>query len=176
MTRSRRRLVHRRRRSRPVDKASGLRSDQTVALTGPRTSGLFPSPMRRIAYSDPDTGKRLVFLTNCFSLPALDVARLYRARWRVELFFRRIKQHLRIKAFYGTSEDAVKTQVWVAVSVYVLVAIIKKRLGLDRSLYTILQVLSVTLFEKKPILQVFSEDDRTFPEGTQPKHLPLFDL
>ena len=176
VTRSRRRLVHRRRLSRPVDKTTGLRSDQTIALTGPRTSSLFPSPMRRIAYSDPDTGKRLVFLTNSFALSALDVAGLYRARWRVELFFKWIKQHLRIKAFYGTSENAVKTQVWVAVSVYVLVAIIKKRLGLDRSLYTILQVLSVTLFEKKPILQVFSENDRTFPEGPQPKHLPLFDL
>ena len=142
-----------RRHSHPVDKSTGVRSDQTILLTGPKTSRLYPNPLRRIHYFDAEKDLRLIFLTNNFPLPALIIAQLYRARWRVELFFRWIKQHLRIKAFYGTSENAVKTQVWVAVSIYVLVAILKKRLALDLSLYTILQILSTSLFEKTPILQ-----------------------
>jgi len=142
-----------RRHSHPVDKSTGVRSDQTILLTGPKTSRLYPNPLRRIHYFDAEKDLRLIFLTNNFPLPALIIAQLYRARWRVELLFRWIKQHLRIKAFYGTSENAVKTQVWVAVSIYVLVAILKKRLALDLSLYTILQILSTSLFEKTPILQ-----------------------
>jgi hypothetical protein len=142
-----------RRHSHPVDKSTGVRSDQTILLTGPKTSRLYPNPLRRIHYFDAEKDLRLIFLTNNFPLPALIIAQLYRARWRVELFFRWIKLHLRIKAFYGTSENAVKTQVWVAVSIYVLVAILKKRLALDLSLYTILQILSTSLFEKTPILQ-----------------------
>ena len=139
-----------RRQWRPVRRSSGLRSDQTIQLTGPKTSRLYPDPLRRIHYFDAEKELRLVFLTNNFLLPALTIAELYRARWRVELFFRWIKQHLRIKAFYGTSENAVKTQVWVAIAVYVLVAIVKRQLGLELSLYKILQILSVTIFEKTP--------------------------
>jgi len=142
-----------RRHSHPVDPATGVRSDQTIVLTGPKTSRLYPDPLRRIHYFDAEKDMRLIFLTNNFPLPALVIAQLYRARWRVELFFRWIKQHLRIKAFYGTSENAVKIQVWIAVSIYVLVAILKKRLALDLSLYTILQILSTSVFEKTPILQ-----------------------
>jgi len=149
VTRAKRRMQFARRYSHPVDKSTGLRCDQTIVLTGINTSTDYPEPLRRIRYVDPDTGKGLVFLTNDFSLPALTIARLYKARWQVELFFKWIKQHLRIKAFYGTSENAVKTQVWIAVSVYVLVAIMKKQLALPHSLYTILQILSVTLFREK---------------------------
>jgi IS4 transposase len=145
-------------------------------LSGVISAKAYPNPLRRIGYVDPDTGKRLVFLTNNLTLPALDIARLYKARWNVELFFKWIKQHLRIKSFYGTSENAVKTQVWIAVSVYVLVAIIKKQLRLDHSLYVILQILSITLSEKKPILQVFSEHNYTFPDNSKSKQLTLFDL
>ena len=133
-----------------MHRSTGLRSDQTIQLTGPKTSRLYPDPLRRIHYFDAEKELRLVFLTNNFLLPALTIAELYRARWRVELFFRWIKQHLRIKAFYGTSENAVKTQVWVAIAVYVLVAIVKRQLGLELSLYKILQILSVTIFEKTP--------------------------
>jgi hypothetical protein len=176
VTRAKRRMAYKRRYSHPVEKNSGLRCDQTIVLTGAISAKAYPSPLRRIGYVDPDTGKRLVFLTNNFTLPALDIAHLYKARWNVELFFKWIKQHLRIKAFYGTSENAVKSQVWIAVSVYVLVAIIKKQLRLDHSLYTILQILSITLFEKKPILQVFSENKYAFTEESSCKQLTLFDL
>jgi len=134
---------------------------QTLVLTGVYSKKDYPETLRRIVYRDAETGKRFVFLTNNFALPALTVAQLYKARWQVELFFKWIKQHLRIKAFYGTSENAVKAQIWIAVCVYVLVAIVKKRLGLDHSLYTILQILSVGLFEKTPILQAFSQNDPT---------------
>jgi hypothetical protein len=144
-----------RRRSHPVDPSTGLRSDQTILLTGPKTSRLYPHPLRRVHYFDADQDLRLVFLTNNFLLPALTIAQLYRARWQVELFFRWIKQHLRLKAFYGTSENAVKTQVWVAIAVYALIAIVKKQLGLDLSLHKILQILSITIFEKTPILEGF---------------------
>ncbi|OPY87704.1 MAG: Transposase DDE domain protein [Syntrophaceae bacterium PtaU1.Bin231] len=142
--------------SQPVDRASGLQCDQTVSLHGFYARKDYPGKLRRIRFYDPDQDRRLVFLTNNTVLPALTVARLYKCRWQIELFFKWIKQHLRIKAFYGTSENAVKTQIWIAISIYVLVAIVKKRLGLDQSLYTILQILSVTLFEKTPILQAFS--------------------
>ena len=143
----------------PVDKSCGLRCDQIVIPKGFYTKRDYPAKLRRIKYFDSEQQKQLVFLTNHFTLPALTVADLYRCRWQIELFFKWIKQHLRIKAFYGTSENAVKTQIWIAISVYVLVAIIKKRLKLDLSLYTILQIFSLTLFEKKPILQVLTETD-----------------
>lgn len=142
--------------SQPVDKASGLQCDQLVSLHGFYARKDYPGKLRRIRFYDPDQDRRLVFLTNNTTLPALTVARLYKCRWQIELFFKWVKQHLRIKAFYGTSENAVKTQIWIAISIYVLVAIVKKRLGLDQSLYTILQILSVTLFEKTPILQALS--------------------
>ena len=142
--------------SRAVDKAAGLPCDQVVSLHGFYARKDYPGKLRRIRVYDPDQDRSLVFLTNNTALPALTVARLYKCRWQIELFFKWIKQHLRIKAFYGTSENAVKTQIWIAISIYVLVAIIKKRLGLDQSLYTILQILSVTLFEKTPILQALS--------------------
>ena len=142
-----------RRYSHPVDKSTGVRSDHTVILTAIDSAMAFPDPLRRVSYLDVTTRKRFKFLTNNFTLPALTIAQIYKCRWQVELFFKWIKQHLRIKAFYGTSENAVKTQIWIAVSVYVLVAIVRKRLGLEVSLYQILQILSVTLFEKTPILQ-----------------------
>ena len=176
VTRAKRRMLYTRRSSRPVDKDTGLQCDQTIMLSGSSSAKAYPEPLRRIRHVVPETGRRLIFLTNDFSLPAMDIARLYKARWRVELFFKWIKQHLRIKAFYGTSENAVKTQVWIAISVYVLVAIIKKRLGLDQSLYTILQVLSLSLFEKKPILQVFSDYDDIIDDTQSYKQLRLFDL
>jgi DDE family transposase/uncharacterized protein DUF4372 len=146
-----------RRYSRPVDKRTGLCFDQTVVLIGFYALRDYPEALRRIGYRDPQTGKALVFLTNNFILSALAIAQLYHCRWQIELFFKWIKQHLRIKAFYGTSENAVRTQIWIAISVYLLVAIIKKQLHLDLSLYTMLQILSLTLFEKTPILQAFSQ-------------------
>jgi len=173
--RGKRGLDYARRVSRPVDTATGLRSDQTIVLCGPKTATLYPVPLRRITYVDPETQQRFVFLTNNFTLPALQIAQLYKCRWQVELFFKWIKQHLRIQAFYGTSVNAVKTQVWIAISVYVLVAIVKKRLGLPQSLYTILQVLSVTLFEKTPIYQALAQLPDLTPEGEACNQLSLFD-
>lgn len=143
--------------SHPVDKSTGLRCDQTIQLANPDSAKDYPGHLRRVGYYDGEKKRPFDYLTNNFSVPALTVANLYRCRWQVELFFKWIKQHLRIKAFYGTSENAVKTQIWIAISVYVLVAILKKQLNLEPSLYTILQVLSVTLFEKRPIHQLFSE-------------------
>ncbi len=165
-----------RRCSRLVDRSTGVRSDQVIRLTGPKTSKLYPSPLRRVHYFDAKRDLRLIFLTNNFPLPALIIAQLYRARWQVELFFRWIKQHLRIKAFYGTTENAVKTQVWVALSTYLLVAILKKRLGLELSLYKILQILSISLFEKTPLLQGFLEFNRKLPESDTCIQLQMFDL
>ena len=162
ITRAEQNTRYRRRSGRWVDRSTGLRSDQTIRLTGPKSSRRYPDPLRRIHYFDASQNLRLIFLTNNFLLPALTIAQLYRARWQVELFFPWIKQHLRIKAFYGTSENAVKTQVWVAIAVYVLVAIVKKQLGLDLSLYKILQILSITIFEKTPILPgLFNFADET---------------
>jgi hypothetical protein len=143
-----------RRYSHPVDKNTGVRSDQTVILSSFESASVYPDPLRKVSYYDAETNRRPKFLTNNFTLPALTIASIYKQRWQVELFFKWIKQHLRIKAFYGTSENAVKTQIWIAVSVYLLVAIVRKRLGLEVSLYQILQILSLTLFEKTPILCV----------------------
>jgi hypothetical protein len=153
VVRTKENILLQRRYSSPVDKSTGVRSDQTVILTTINSAKAYPDALRRVSYHDADTDKRLKFLTNNFALPALTIAQIFKARWQVELFFKWIKQHLRIKAFFGTSENAVKTQIWIAVSVYVLVAIIRKRLELEVSLYQILQILSITLFEKTPILQ-----------------------
>ena len=165
-----------RRYSRPVDKSTGVRSDQTVILATTGSATAYPDALRRVSYFDAVTGKRLKFLTNNFSLPALTIAQIYKQRWQVELFFKWIKQHLRIKAFFGTSENAVKTQIWIAVSIYVLVAIVRKRLGLEASLYQILQILSVTLFEKTPILQALqaSDSENNLPDAAN--QLILFDF
>jgi hypothetical protein len=151
-------ILHRR-YSHPVDKTTGVRSDHTVILTAIGSATVYPDALRRVSYLDVETRKRFRFLTNNFTLPAVTIAHIYKSRWQVELFFKWIKQHLRIKAFYGTSENAVKTQIWIAVSVYVLVAIVRKRLMLPISLYQILQILSVTLFEKTPILQALQPSD-----------------
>jgi len=162
--------------SQPVDKTTGLQCDQTILLTGPLTALHYPDKLRRVRYFDAQIHKRLVFLTNQFDLPPLTIAQLYKSRWQVELFFRWIKQHLRIKAFYGTSENAVKTQIWIALSVYVLVAIVKKRLALDVSLYKLLQILSVTLFEKTPISIAVFDIGSQFDEIDDGNQLSLFDL
>ena len=156
VTRAKSNLKAQRRYSHPVDRSTGLMCDQTIVLTGFYSHQGFDTPLRRIRFKDPKTGKRLVFLTNHFALPAITITELYRCRWQVELFFKWIKQHLRIKAFFGTSENAVKTQIWIAVSVYVLVAIVKKRLNLSASLYEMLQILSLTMFERIPLDQLFN--------------------
>jgi hypothetical protein len=162
--------------SHPVDRANGLLCDQTVVPVSFYPAHYYPEKLRRIRYRDPQTGKRLVFLTNCFDLPASSIAGLYKLRWQAELFFKWIKQHLRIKSFYGTSQNAVKTQVWTAISTYVLVAILKKRLRLDASLYTILQILSVTLFEKMPIQQALTTSAYRTDDLVSRNQLLLFDL
>jgi hypothetical protein len=148
VTRAKLNMDARRLYSAPTDRGTGVICDQTIALNGFYSSQHYPQHLRRIRFKDPETGKTLVFLTNHFQLPPLTICALYKSRWQVELFFKWIKQHLRIKRFFGTSENAVKTQIWIAVSVYVLIAIIKKRLNLDVSLHTLLQILSVTVFEK----------------------------
>ena len=161
--------------SNAVDKASGLRCDQIVVPTGFYTRKNYPEKLRRIKFVDTDKDKRLSLLTNQMTLPAFTITELYRCRWQVELFFKWIKQHLRIKSFYGTSENAVKTQIWIAISIYVLVALMKKQYKIDLSLYTMLQVLSITLFEKMPIIQVLTAD-RYINEFTSiDKQLKLFD-
>jgi Domain of unknown function (DUF4372)/Transposase DDE domain len=165
-----------RRYSHPVEKSTGVRSDQTVILTSFESASAYPDALRRVSYFDAETNKRLKFLTNNFVLPALTIAQIYKCRWQVELFFKWIKQHLRIKAFYGTSENAVKTQIWIAVSVYVLVAIVRKRLGLEASLYQTLQILSVTLFEKTPILCALQALDVGADFAENVNQLILFDL
>lgn len=158
--------------SRPVDRSRGLRADQTIKLRGPLTRKRYPSPLRRVSFVDAESGHALVFLTNNFTLAASTIAKLYKARWQVELFFKWVKQYLRIKTFFGTSPNAVKTQVWIAVSAYVLVAIAKRELNLTQPMGEILQVLSLTLFEKTPIFQVFSrESDRIAPDES---HNPLY--
>jgi hypothetical protein len=169
-------ILLQRRYSHPVDKTTGVRSDHTVILTAIASAKTYPDALRRISYLDVETRKRFKFLTNNFTLPALTVALIYKARWQVELFFKWIKQHLRIKSFYGTSENAVKTQIWIAVSVYVLVAIVRKRLGLEISLYQILQILSVMLFEKTPILQALQPPDSHNDLPDSANQLILFDL
>jgi hypothetical protein len=161
--------------SAPVDKTLGILCDQTVRLTGVKTAKAYPEKLRRIKYYDKLTDKQFTFLTNNFMLDAKAVADLYKCRWQVELFFKWIKQHLKIKSFFGISENAVKTQIWIAISVYVLVAIMKKNLRLEHSLYTILQILSVTIFEKMPIFQVFTETDYKNKMTTSDIQLKLFD-
>jgi Domain of unknown function (DUF4372)/Transposase DDE domain len=160
--------------SRTVDKTTGLRCDQTVRLTGVKSLDDYPQYLRYVVFYDEKTDKRLGFFTNNFELPALVIAQLYKCRWQVELFFKWIKQHLRIKAFFGTNESAVKTQIWIAISVYVLVAIAKKRLGVEASLYTILQILSLTLFEKIPLDQLFNDTALQNFDGENPTQLNLF--
>lgn len=160
--------------SAPVDRESGIICDQSISLNGFYAGQNYPEKLRRIRFKDTETGKTLVFLSNNFTLPALTIAALYKQRWQVELFFKWIKQHLRIKQFFGTSENAVKTQIWIAVSVYVLVAIVKKRLGLEASLYTLLQIFSVTLFEKIPIEQALNLDDNRFDADVPDNQLNLF--
>jgi Domain of unknown function (DUF4372)/Transposase DDE domain len=176
VVRTKENVVLQRRYSRPVDKSAGLRSDHTVILTAIESAKAYPEALRRVSYFDVETNQRLRFLTNNFVLPALTIAQTYKCRWQVELFFRWIKQHLRIKAFFGTSENAVKTQIWIAVSVYVLVAIVRKRLGLEASLYQILQILSLTLFEKVPILQALQASDSQEELPDPGNQLILFDF
>ena len=167
-------MQYRRLESRPVDKSTGLRCDQRIVLTGKYTTHEYPTALRRVKLYDAKHDKLLVFLTNHLALPALSISALYRSRWQVELFFKWIKQHLRIKAFFGTSENAVKTQVWIAITVYVLVAIVKKRLNLRASLYTILQILSLTLFEKQPLDQLLAQAEDTAQMLDTPNQLNLF--
>jgi len=169
-------VVLQRRYSHPVDKTTGVRSDHTVILTAFDSAMVYPDALRRVSYLDVETRKRFKFLTNNFALPALTIAQIYKCRWQVELFFKWIKQHLRIKAFYGTGENAVKTQIWIAVSVYVLVAIVRKRLGLQTSLYQILQILSVTLFEKTPILRALQPSYSEEISLSSANQLNLFSL
>jgi hypothetical protein len=157
VTRAKKNLDYARRSYRQVDPSTGLRSDQTILLQGPKSSQLYPDPLRRISYFDAETNRRFVFLTNNFVLPPLTIALLFKCRWQIELFFKWIKQNLRIKAFYGTSQNAVKTQIWIAISIYVLVAIIKKRININRSLSEILQILSITLFETVPLIHILTD-------------------
>jgi hypothetical protein len=174
--RGKRNLDYARRSYRQIDKATGLRSDQTIILRGQKTAVHYPTALRRITYYDGETKKRFVFLTNNFQLPALTIARLYKCRWQVELFFKWIKQNLRIKAFLGTSSNAVRTQVWIAISVYILVAILKKSLKLESSLSEILQILSVTIFDKSPISTVLTASQMHDKETSSHKQLSLFDF
>jgi hypothetical protein len=176
VTRAKKNLQFERRYSAPVDRSTGLICDQTIVLTVTASAEAYPDVLRRIRYKDPETGQTLVFLTNNFALPALTITDLYRSRWKIELFFKWIKQHLRIKAFYGTSENAVKTQIWIAISVYVLVAILAKRLGAERDLYTILQILSVTLFEKIEISQALTRSPYASTDAAIRNQLLLFDF
>jgi hypothetical protein len=175
VTRAKSNLKAQRRYSHPVDRSTGLICDQTIVLTGFYSRQDFETPLRRIRFRDPESGKRLVFLTNNFTLPAITITQLYRCRWQVELFFKWIKQHLRIKVFFGTSENAVKTQIWVAVSVYVLVAIVKKRLSLTASLYEMLQILSLTMFERIPLDQLLNNIVTEDIHALSDTQLNLFD-
>ncbi len=174
VTRTKSNTKFRRVYSAKTDRSTGIICDQTIALTGTTSRKDYPEHLRRIRYKDPETGKTLVFLTNNFALSADNICALYRSRWQVELFFKWIKQHLRIKKFYGNSENAVKSQIWIAVSVYVLVAIVKKRLNLDASLYTLLQIFSLTLFEKMPIKQAFAGSDCTNNQEASCNQMNLF--
>src|SRR5438874_2811234 len=174
ITRAKSNMHARRLYSTPSDRSKGIICDQTIVLAGIQTSQLYPEHLRRIRFKDAETGKTLVFITNQRTLSAATICALYKCRWQVELFFKWVKQHLRIKRFYGTSENAVKTQIWIAVSVYVLVAIVKKRLSLDASLYTLLQILSVTLFEKIPMDQVLNGDDTKDDTSQITNQLNLF--
>jgi len=176
VTRAKKKFDFHRVYSHEIDKSTGVQCDQTIVLNGFYSRKKYPDKLRRVRFFDTEKNKRLVFLTNNFELPSLTIAKLYKQRWQIELFFKWMKQHLRIKSFFGTSENAVKTQIWTAISVYVLVAIVKKRLGLQESLYTILQILSLTLFEKTPILQVVSENKYKNSEDDGRRQLDLFDF
>jgi hypothetical protein len=176
VTRAKSNMNFHRRYSAPADRTTAIICDQTIALDGHYARQHYPERLRRIRFRDAETGKTLVFLTNNFGLPALTIAALYKNRWQVELFFKWIKQHLRIKTFYGTSENAVKTQIWIAVSVYVLVAIVKKRLGLEASLYRLMQLLSVTIFEKMPLLTALTADDAKSDTSMDANQLNLFEF
>ena len=176
VTRNKSKIKYRRIYSRPVDKTTGLRCDQTIVLIGLHSAKDYPEQLRLIKFYDSENKKLLTFLTNNFLIKALTVAQLYQSRWKVELFFRWIKQHLRIKSFYGTSQNAVKTQVWIAISIYVLVAIIKKRLNLKPELYTILQILSVTMFDKTDIFQLLTENELIDDKIEDDNQLLLFNL
>ena len=176
VTRHKKDHVFNRRESRPVDRATGVRSDQTIRFTGTQSITDYPAPLRRVSFYDTERNRKLVFITNNFELTPLCIAQLYRKRWQVELFFKWIKQHLRITAFYGNSDNAVRTQIWIAVAVYVLVAILRHRLGSQLSMADVLQVLSVNAFEKTPINTLLSQISRAFPETCDPKQLRLFDL
>ncbi len=176
VTRAKKNTQLTRRYSHVVDKATGVQCDQTVVLTNADSFSTYPEPFRRVRYYDEELDKRLVFLTNNMSLPARLIADLYRSRWRVELFFKWIKQHLRIKTFYGMSENAVKSQIWSGVSVYLLVAILKKELGLSQSLHQILQIFSLTQFEKTPVISMFESKNYIFQNSPCPNQLTLFDL
>jgi hypothetical protein len=176
VTRAKKGLDYKRQCWREVDKSTGLRSDTTIRLCGPKTAGLYPQPLRRIGYFAQDLQKRMVFLTNNFDLPALTIAELYRKRWDVELFFKWIKQYLRLKAFYGYSPNAVKTQVWIAVCVYVLVAVVRKELGIQCSMGELLQILSLSLFEKEPLSRKFFDATGSTPHIENPNQLLLFNL
>ena len=174
--RAKKNLDYVRKKSRPVDRSTGVRCDQTIVLDGPLVSRKYPDPLRRIRYVDPEQGRRLTFLTNCFTLPAPTIAELYRRRWRIELFFKWIKQHLRIKSFFGNTPNAVKTQVWIGVAIYVLVAILRKELRVSRSLAEILQILSVNPFEKTPLFQLLQRETIPNENTPSPNQRPLFDL
>ncbi len=175
VTRAKKNFAFKRRYSHEVDKATGVQCYQTVVLETILSPQRYPEPLRRICYCDESLGKYLVFLTNSFKLPATTIAALYKSRWQIELFFKWIKQHLRIKTIYSTSRNAVKAQIWIAISVYLLVAILKKQLGLDQSLYTILQILSVSVFEKTPLTELFLQSDYNNPQPTCLNQLLLFD-
>jgi IS4 transposase len=175
VTRAKKNFNFKRRYSHAVDKSTGVQCDQTVVLETYYSHQSYPQPLRRIRYFDDNLGKQLVFLTNDFDLPATTITALYKSRWQIELFFKWIKQHLRIKSFYGTNQNAVKSQIWTAVSVYLLVAIVKKRLGIELSLYTILQILSVSIFEKTPLVKLFSQTNYNNLQPPCPNQLLLFD-
>lgn len=176
VTRHKKDHVFTRQKSRAVDKATGVRSDQTIRLSGPQSAHSYPASLRRVSFHDTERNRKLVFVTNNFELPPLSIALLYRKRWQVELFFKWIKQRLRITAFYGNSDNAVRTQIWIAVSVYVLVAILRRRLACELSMTDVLQVLSINAFEKTPASTLFSQITRTFPEGCDRNQLRLFDF
>lgn len=176
VTRAEKNTQYRRQWSRRVERATGLRADQTIRLTGVTTRHTYPESLRRVRYYDAETDRRFTFLTNNFLLPALMIAQLYQCRWSIEVFFKWIKQHLRIKSFYGTSPNAVKTQIWIAVSVYLLIAIAKKKLGVKASLYTFLQVAGMTIFEKRPIFEVFQNVQEIDPGDFAGKQLNLFEI
>ncbi len=176
VTRAKTNMKFRRLYSNKVDKTDGILCDQIIVLTTPKTQGRYPDKLRRVKYFNSEINKKFVFITNNFSLPSITIANLYKQRWQIELFFKWIKQHLRIKSFYGTSPNAVKTQIWIAVSIFVLLASIKKQLNIEQSLYTFLKVISISIFEKTPIKQLFEDSDYINNDNSDPNQLFLFDL